>query len=106
VDWAVYGALIAGFAAVVAAAAYLVVQALKGWRSFKRLRRHTAKELARLAEVADATAASAARASDQSRFNASSARLRVALAELAVLRSALDEATDAVGRIVAVYPRK
>ena len=105
-DWAIYTALIVGFLAVVAAAAYFAVEALRGWRSLKRCRRHTAKELARLAQVADETSAAAARASDQSRLNASLAELRVALAEFAVLRSALDEATDAVARFTAVYPRK
>lgn len=105
-DWAIYGALIVGFLAVAAAAAYLVVQALTAWRAFKRLRRHTAKELAALANAADATAHAAERATDQSRLNASLAELRVALAQFAVLRSALDEATDAFGRFTAVYPRK
>ena len=105
-DWAIYGALTAGFLAVAAAGVYLCVQALQGWRSFKRFRRHTAKELARLAQVADATSEAAARASDQSQLNTSLAALRVTLTELAVLRSALDEATDAFARFTAVYPRK
>jgi hypothetical protein len=34
------------------------------------------------------------------------ARLRASLAQLAVLRTALDEATDAPGRLIALYPRK
>jgi hypothetical protein len=106
VDWAVYGALIVGFLAVAGAAAYLVVQALRGWRAFKRLRRHTAKELARLAAVADETAQHASRAGDQSRLTASVGRMHVALAQFAVIRSAVDEATDAFARFTSVVPRK
>jgi uncharacterized membrane protein YcjF (UPF0283 family) len=106
VDWAIYGALIVGFLAVVAAAAYLVVQVLRGWRAYKRLRRRAARELARVADAADATAETVARAADQQRLGVSLARLRVALAQFAVLRRAFDEATDALGRIAAVYPRK
>jgi uncharacterized membrane protein YcjF (UPF0283 family) len=106
VDWTIYGALIVGFLAIAAAAGYLVVQVLQGWRAYKRLRRRAAKELARLAEAADASAEAAARASDQPRLNASLARLRIALAQFAVLRNAFDEATDALGRFAAVYPRK
>jgi hypothetical protein len=106
VDWAIYGALIAGSFAVAAAAGLLAVRVLEGWRSLKRLRRGLAEELQRLAALAEETSRAAERAADQSTMTASVARLRVTLARFAVLRSALDETTAAVGRITAVVPRK
>src|SRR5947209_6750561 len=105
-DWPVYGAIIAGFVAVAAAAAYLVVQALQGWRAFKRLRRHIGKELERLAAATAETADASARASDQSRLAASLERMRIGFAQIAVLRNAVDEATDVFSRLAWVYPRK
>ena len=39
VNWAIYGALIAAFLAIAAAAAFLFVRTLQGWRALKRLRR-------------------------------------------------------------------
>jgi hypothetical protein len=106
VDWAIYGALIAGFLAVAGAAAFLGVRVLEAWRDLKRLRRQVARALERLAELTEATAVAAERAGDQTQLTASLGRLRVTLARLAVIRAALDEATDAFGRVVAVYPRK
>jgi hypothetical protein len=105
-DWAIYGALIVGFLACAGAIAYLVVRALQAWRSLKRLRRRLGKELDRLARLTEETGESAARASDQAELAESTGRLRVTLARFAVLRSALDEATDAAGRFTSVYPRK
>jgi uncharacterized membrane protein YcjF (UPF0283 family) len=106
VDWAVYGALAAGFLAVSAAIAFLVVRVLQAWRTLKRLRRHSARELDRLADLGEQTAEKAAAAGDTTALTESLARLRVTLARFAVLRAALDEATDAVTRVTAVYPRK
>jgi hypothetical protein len=106
VDWAVYGALIVGFAAVTAATAFLVVRALQGWRTLKRFRRHLARGLEDLATSAEHTGEIVERISDQSTMEASLARLRVALARLNVLRSAIDEADDTFRRVTAVYPRK
>ena len=105
-DWAVWGALIAGFLAVAGAVAFLVVRVLRALRDLKRLRRHVFKELDRLAELGEATAEKAAQATDTARLERSLSRLRVALARLAVLRSAADEAEDSLGRLTAVYPRK
>ncbi len=105
-DWAIYGALIVGFFACVGAIAYLVVRALQAWRSLKRLRRRLGKELDRLGRLTETASESAARATDQAKLAESTGGLRVTLARLAVLRSALDEATDAVGRLTSVYPRK
>ena len=105
-DWAVYGALIAGFLAVSGAIVFLVVRILQAWRALKRLRRHTAKELDRLAHLAEQTTEKAAAAAETTRIEESVGRLRLTLARFAVLRSAIDEATDALSRFTAVYPRK
>jgi len=105
-DWAVYGALIAGILVFLAAAAGLAVRALRGWRTLKRARRHLAKSLAALAESADRTGDIVERISDQRELEGSLARLRVATRQLNVLRAAVDEVTDSVGRITSVYPRK
>jgi hypothetical protein len=105
-DWAIYGALIAGFLAVCGGMAFLVVRILQAWRALKRLRRHVGKELDRLAGLAGQTVEKAANATDSTQLTESVGRLRVTLARFAVLRQALDEATAAFGRIAAVYPRK
>ena len=105
-DWAIYGALIAAAIAIVAAAASLAVRALRAWRDFKRFRRHLAKALKALADSAEATSQTAERVADQSKLEASLARLRTGLAQFNVLRAALDEATDGIRRVTAVYPRK
>jgi hypothetical protein len=106
VDWAVYGALIAGFLAILGALVFLGVRVLQAWRGLKRLRRHTAKELDRLAQLGEETARKAETAGDTAELDRSLARLRVTLARFNVLRAALDEATDVVTRVTAVYPRK
>jgi hypothetical protein len=106
VDWTIYGALIVGFLAIAIGAARLFTHMREMWRSFRRLRGGLAVELARLAEVSEKTSATAERVGDQEQLNESLARLRVSLAQFAVLQSAIDEATDTVGRITAVVPRK
>jgi hypothetical protein len=105
-DWAIWTALSAGALAVLAALGYLGVRVLQWWRTLKRFRRHLGKELGRLADAGERTAETAARASDTTELNQSLGRLRITLARFAVLREALDEATGAVGRFAAVYPRK
>jgi hypothetical protein len=106
VDWAVYAALIAAGLAVVAAAAFVVVRSLQAWRDFKRFRRQLTRELGHLADAGERTAEAAERATDAAELTASVGRLRGSLARLAVLRSALDEATGTVTRFTALYPRK
>ena len=91
---------------VLTALGYLAVRMLQGWRTLKRFRRHLAKELGRLADAGERTAEAAARATDTTDLDQSLSRLRVTLARFAVLREAIDEATGAVGRFTAVYPRK
>jgi len=106
VDWTIYGALIVGFIAIAAGSARLFVHARDMWRSFRRLRGNFAVELDRLSEASEKASATAERAGDQQRLNESLGRLRVSLAQFAVLQSAFEEATDAFGRITAVLPRK
>jgi hypothetical protein len=105
-SWVVYGALVASFLAVAGAVGYLVSRVLHIWRTVKHLRRGLGRELNRLADLGEATVEKTAAASDSARLDASLARLRVTLARLAVLRSAVDEVQDGAGRITAVYPRK
>ena len=56
--------------------------------------------LERFAERAGSTPAHAPQ------LERSRAKLRLSLARLAVLRAAVDEATDMAGRFTALYPRK
>jgi|SRR5919204_1621989 hypothetical protein len=105
-DWAIYGALIAAFLAVAGATAFLAVNALRGWRDFKRLRRSIGREFERLADSADRTADNAARATDTIELTTALARLGVSLARVAVLRAAVDEVDDTVRRVAVFYPRK
>jgi hypothetical protein len=106
VNWAVYGALIAGFLAVSGGTAFLVVRILRGRRTLKRFRRQMAKELARLADLGEETVEKVETVTDNAELDESHGRLRVTLARFAVLRAALDETTGAVTRVTAVYPRK
>jgi Flp pilus assembly protein TadB len=106
VDWAVYAALIVAGLAVAAAAAFVVVRSLRAWRDFKRFRRQLGRELDHLADAGERTAEAAERAADSAELTASVGRLRGSLGRLAVLRSALDEATGTVTRFTALYPRK
>ena len=106
VAWTIWTALIVGGLAVLAALAFLAVRILQGWRTLKRFRRHLGKELGLLADAGERTAEAAARATDTSELDHSLGRLRITLARFALLREALDEATGAVGRFTAVYPRK
>jgi hypothetical protein len=105
-DWAVYGTLIAGTLAILAASVLVFVRAMQGWRALKRTRRRLARELEFLAETAERTGAIAERVSDQQELESSLARLRASLAQFNVLRAAVDEVTDSLDRLGAVYPRK
>src|SRR5580765_5129495 len=55
-NWVVYGALIGGFLAGMAAIVVLVVRSLQASRELKRLRRGVARELGRLADLGEITA--------------------------------------------------
>jgi hypothetical protein len=106
VDWAIYGALIFGGIAVLAAAAFVVVRALQGWRTLKRFRRHLGRSLQDLADKAEHTGEIVERVSDQRELEDTFAHLRVGLAKFAVLRTALEEVGESLTRVASVYPRK
>jgi hypothetical protein len=91
-DWAIYGALLAGGLAGVAAIVLLARRALEAWRTLKDVRRHAAASLGELASKAEQTAEKIEAAADTEELQESVGRLRVSLAQLAVLQSALDEA--------------
>jgi 3-deoxy-D-manno-octulosonic-acid transferase len=105
-DWAIWIALILGFAAGVGALAFLAVRSLQAWRDVKRVRRHVFKGLEELAARGELTAEKASGLGETEELERSVGRLRRSLAQLAVLREALDEAQDTLGRITAVVPRK
>jgi hypothetical protein len=105
-NWALYGAVILAVLSAISALAYVITQALLAWRALKRLRRHAFREIDRVVELADAAGTKAEHATDSRRLQSHLARLRVTLARFAVLRQAVDEVTDAVGRVTAVYPHK
>lgn len=104
-DWAIWGALILGFLAVVAAAAVLVVRFLRARRDLRRFRRHLGTELDRLADLREATVRKLETATDTRALDESLSHLRVTLARFAVLRASLDESLDTFRRLTAVYPR-
>ena len=93
--------------AVVAATAGLVVAAragLRAWRAFRGSMRAASDALADLSAKLERLADSAPTHGPQ--LERSSGRLKLSLARFAVLRSALDEATDAVAPLRLFYPRK
>jgi hypothetical protein len=106
VGWVVYGALIFSGISVVAATAFVVVRVLRGWRTLKRFRRHLGRSLQDLADKAEHTGEIVERVSDQRELENTLAHLRVGLATFAVLRTAVDEVSESLTRVAAVYPRK
>jgi hypothetical protein len=96
--------------AVVLPAVGIVVLVRRGlalWRDLKRAARafgagldDIGRKVERMSTGAEALGDVAARAEPPAD------RLRVSLARLAVLRSALRDVQDSVGRVTAVYPRK
>jgi hypothetical protein len=91
---------------VTAATAGLVVAARAGlhaWRAFRSMRA-ASDALADLSAKLERLADSAPTHGPQ--LERSRGRLEISLARFAVLRSALDEATDAVAPLRLLYPRK
>jgi predicted nuclease with TOPRIM domain len=106
-DWAIWGALIFGFVAGIAALVLLVRRTRAAYREFDRTHETVARELDEVTTRAEATAARAeATAGDTSELQESLERLRVSLAQLAVLTDALDEVDHMVARVAAVLPHK
>ena len=93
--------------AVVAATAGLVVAVRAGlgaWRAFRGTTRAASEALADLTRKLERLAGSMP--THGPKLERSRARLDVSLARLAVLRSAIDEAQDAVSPVTLLYPRK
>ena len=105
-DWAVWVGLGIGVLAAAGAAVFLGVRSLAVWRQVKAVRRGVVDQLEELGAKGEATAEKVAATGDTVELQESAARLRVSLARLAVLREAIDEAQDSVGRLTAVMPRK
>ena len=106
-DWAIWAALIVVVLAGIAALVLFVVRARQAWRDARDTpRKSCAGSMSsrtrprRLAEKIAATSNSTAE------LEGSVERLRVSLAQLAVLRAALDEATGTVGRVTAYLPHE
>jgi hypothetical protein len=103
----VWLALLVVVLASVAGIALLVTRALSLWRTFKAFGRAVDETLRGVeSALGRFTDKSATLGSDLPRLEAHVARLRADLARLTVLRSAVQDARDAFGRILAVYPRK
>jgi hypothetical protein len=105
-DWTIWGALIAGTAAFCGATTLLAVRSLRTWRDLKRLRRKLTRELGHLAEAAELTAEKTAALGDTAEVERSVARLRRSIAQLNVLRGAVDEAQSTFARATVLVPRK
>jgi predicted nuclease with TOPRIM domain len=105
--WAIWGALIFAFVAGIAALVLLVRRTRTAYRDFDRTHGTVARELDEVTARGEATAARAeAAAGATSELQESLERLRVSLAQLAVLTGALDEVDRMVARVAAVVPRK
>jgi 3-deoxy-D-manno-octulosonic-acid transferase len=105
-DWAIWGSLIVVFIAGIAALALVVVRSREAWRDVRYTGRDTVRRLDEITAKAEATAERLETAGDTAELEESLGRLRVSLAQLAVLTDALDEVQDGVGRVAAVVPRK
>ncbi|HEU5477981.1 MAG TPA: hypothetical protein VFU64_09195 [Gaiellaceae bacterium] len=104
-DWAIWGALILGFLAGMAALAALAVRARAARRDIKDAHRTAVRGLDDLVGKGEKTAEKVSAAGDTAELQESLARLRVSLARLAVLRNALDEAQVGFRRATAFVPR-
>jgi hypothetical protein len=93
--------------ATIAAVVFAVRRGLEAFRAAKALSRTAAGELARIEESSARIEAHLALAAESgTRLDASLVRLRRSNAQLNVLRSAIDDVRDSVGRWTSVYPRK
>ena len=77
------------------------------WRDLKRATKGLTAGLDGVSRRAEVTAARAGGVGETtSRVEPSVARLQLSLARLSVLRGAVQDVQNAVGRVTAVYPRK
>ena len=93
--------------AILGGLAFLALRGLQLWRSFKVFGRALDDTTSALTRSLERLGPSAERASAApERLEPSLARLRVSLARAAILRSAVQDVQDSLGRLTAVYPRK
>ena len=104
-DWAIWAALVLGGAAGIAATVLVVRRALSTWHRADETRREAVRRLDQFAAKAEVAADRIAVVGDTAELQTSLERLRVSLAQLAVLRAALDEVNGTVGRVTAYLPR-
>jgi predicted nuclease with TOPRIM domain len=105
-DWAIWGALAVGGLAVLAALVLLGMRALQAWREFKRVRRNLLGQLDSLAAAGDRVAEKTAAFGESEELQASVGRLRQSLAQLALLREAVDEVRSPIRIASAFAPRR
>jgi hypothetical protein len=106
-DWAIWAALIAAASAVGVASVLLARRALGAWRDVKDARRDVVRRLDDLSAKVEATAERVAAAGETAELQESVGRLRISLAQIAILRAAVDQAhDDTVGRVTAYLPHK
>jgi hypothetical protein len=105
-DWAIWAALILGALAGIGALVLLAMRVWDVWRSFDEARRRMIHGLDELAASAEAVAEKAAAAGDAAELAETLGRLRVSLAQLAVLRGALDEVRVTFRPAIAFLPRR
>jgi hypothetical protein len=104
-NWTIWGAFATGALAGIAALTLLALRARQAWQDVKHARRDVLRRLDDLAASGAATAEKLEAAGATAELQESLGRLRVSLARLAVLRAALGEAQDTVGRVTAYLPR-
>jgi hypothetical protein len=105
-DWAIWAALIVVAVAGITALTLFAVRASNAWRDVRDTRLDVLRRLDDFAGKAEAVSEKLAAADDTAELQSSLERLRVSLAQLAVLRAALDEVDGTVGRVTAYLPRK
>ena len=106
-DWAIWGALIVVGVAGIAALVLFTLRVRQAWRAARDTPRDVLRRLDEFSRQAEAAAERVAATGDTTaELEGSIERLRISLAQLAVLRAALDEATGTVGRVAAYLPYK
>jgi hypothetical protein len=105
-NWAIWAALIVVVLAGATALVLLTVRALRAWRDVNDTGRNVVRRLDDFAVKAEAVTERLAAAGDTAELQGSLERLRVSLAQLAVLRAALDEVDGTVARVGAYLPRR
>jgi hypothetical protein len=105
-DWVVWGALAAGGIVTLGGLALLGVRGLQAWREFKRIRRRILAAMDSLSAAGEAVAEKADTVGDSDELQASLARLRRSLAQLALLQEAVEDVRRPLGLVSALAPRK